>query len=285
MMIAPETTAPATTAAQREAFATDGVVLLRDVLDIEWLSVLREAYDWSVAGHESDEYFSDMCDPHALVPYRYFLDESNIADIIARIWSRSEVWFMYEQVFLRHGPLRRTRWRQDQSATAVDGNDLAVAWFSFEPHDAEHGLEFVRGSHRGPLYNGTAFDPEDPTAPCYADGDLLRMPDVEADRNSFDIVSFDYLPGDVLIFHPKMLHGGGGTTSDDAHRHSVSLRFFGQDAIYATRPGSAGPRFPEVHAELRDGDPFRHARFPQLRPLSGRPPAIPRRPAAGLFPA
>jgi ectoine hydroxylase-related dioxygenase (phytanoyl-CoA dioxygenase family) len=235
-------------------------------LGLRWLAALRRAYDWSVAGQDGD-YFSDVSNPDALPHYQEFLAGSPIADIIAELWGTPHVWFMYEQVFLRRAALRPTMWHQDLSYLAAYGDHLAVAWFSFEEHDRRHGLEFVRGSHLGSLYNGISFDPNDPTAPFYDTEDLPRMPDIDGRREIYDIVSFDYQPGDVIVFHPKTMHGGGGTTENHRERRSVSLRFFGRDAVYAARPGPCGPRYPEVHAALRPGEPFRHPRFPALRPL------------------
>jgi ectoine hydroxylase-related dioxygenase (phytanoyl-CoA dioxygenase family) len=263
------------TALLKASFGADGVVLLPGVVDTAWMDVLRTAYSWSVGDLEAEDhatqnagrgYFSDLCNPEAPEHYRQFLEESPIADVVAALWGEDDVWFMYEQVFMRRGAFRRTMWHQDLSYLAVEGHHLAVAWISFEAHDAEHGLEFVRGSHRGPLYNGTAFNPDDPTAPFFRGGDLPRLPDIEAARDVYDIVSFDYEPGDIVLFHPKVLHGGGMTTPSHPTRHSVSLRFFGPDARYAARPGPCGPRYPEVHAALESGDPFRHPVFLKLRP-------------------
>src|SRR5438874_2517905 len=82
--------------------------------------------------------------------------------------------------------------------------------------------EFVRGSHLGPLYAGTSFDADGETAPFYKD--MPRIPDIEADRSSFDIVSFEIEPGDVVMFHPATLHGGGAS---EGRRRTLSVRFFG----------------------------------------------------------
>ena len=67
----------------------------------------------------------------------------------------------------------------------------------------------MRGSHRGPTYAGTAFDPDDETTPFQPGDTYPRIPDIEADRASFDIVSFPITRGDVILFHPGLLHGGG----------------------------------------------------------------------------
>ncbi len=124
-------------------------------------------------------------------------------------------------------------------------------------------LEFVRGSHRGPLYNGSTFNLDDPTEPLYPGGHLPRLPDVDGAPDDWDFVSWAVEPGDVIAFHPAVLHGGGATTSTtaEAKRETLSLRFFGTDATYATRPGPCGPRVAGLHESLNHGDPFRHPAF------------------------
>jgi ectoine hydroxylase-related dioxygenase (phytanoyl-CoA dioxygenase family) len=124
------------------------------------------------------------------------------------------------------------------------------------------------------LYDGSRFDPADDTAPLY--GTLPRLPDIERERDRFDIVSWAVEPGDVLIFHPRMLHGGA-PTHEGRQRRTLSLRFFGSDAVFAPRPGNLGAtgagaetRFGDTSLDLAPGDPFRNARFPKVRPRSHR---------------
>jgi ectoine hydroxylase-related dioxygenase (phytanoyl-CoA dioxygenase family) len=184
---------------------------------------------------------------------------------------------MYEQVFVKtDGPTRRTPWHQDTPYLPVRGADVAVMWISFDPVAADAALEFVRGSHRGPLYDGSRFDPDDDTAPLYGDGSLPRLPDIEADRARWPIVSWATEPGDVLVFHPALLHGGAAT-AEATSRRTLSLRFFGADAVVAARPGRGPAELgepevdPRVHPLsrmrlLRDGAPFRDPAFPRVRP-------------------
>jgi hypothetical protein len=63
-----------------------------------------------------------------------------------------------------------------------------------------------------------------------------------------------------------MLHGGAPVT-ESAQRRTLSLRFFGADAVYSRRPAKVGPPIPELHAELDQGDPFRWTEdwFPKVR--------------------
>ncbi len=271
-----------------QQYVSDGVVYLPGALSPATLTLAREAYDWSLAnpgpgaaalpanGDGDGEFYQDLANPAALQAYSAVLARCEIADLIAALWDKPTVWFMYEQVFKKSGGrTRRTPWHQDTPYLPVNGSDLAVMWISFDSVPAFHALEFVRGSHHGTLYDGSRFDPRDDTAPIYGDGTLPRLPDIEADRSRWPIVSWPTEPGDVVVFHPSLLHGGGDTMPGFT-RQTLSLRFFGEDATVAQRPGSTGVEIkPEQAGTMvhpltrmrgaRAGAPFRHPDFPKLR--------------------
>ncbi len=242
--------------ALRDQFGRDGVVALRSALDARSLAEAQRAYEWSLANPSRGAasfpggdgvFYQDLANRHALPAYRRLLDESPAADLAAALFGSEDVWFMYEQ-------------------------KLAVLWISFDPVAKDGALEFVRASHRGVLYDGSRFDPHDDTAPLYGDGTLPRLPDIERERDHFDIVSFPVEPGDVIAFHPSMLHGGAPTTAG-GRRRTLSLRFFGDDVVYAPRVGFSGmlpdeptTYFEELPAHLAPGAPFRHPGFPKVRP-------------------
>jgi len=263
------------TDADRQAYARDGVVFLRQALEPGALAAAQAAYDWSLANPgpgatrfaqaTEGTFYNDLYNPACLTGYRAMLQASPIPALVADLWGRPSVWFMYEQVFLKEGgEARRTPWHQDSSYLAVAGDDLAVAWITFDPVSKQDSLEFVRGSHRGRLYNGSRFELGDDTAPLYPQSDLPRMPDIEADRASWDIVSWAVEPGDLIVFHPATLHGGAAT-HDGRRRRTLTLRFFGETAVYDPRPGRPGPRVDGFHSRMKAGDPFRDPSFLQLR--------------------
>lgn len=264
------------TAEQRAAYARDGVVHLPGVLNARALREAQAAYDWSFAHpgplasnvrQKTDATFrQDLYNPDCLSGYRAMLETSPVPELCAALWGTPDVWFMYEQVFLKEGgETRRTPWHQDSSYLAVDGEDLAVAWITFDACSAETSLEFVRGSHKGVLYNGSRFDVEDDTLPTHPNSSLPLLPDIEKARDAYDIVTWAVEPGDVVMFHPKTLHGGAAT-HPGARRRTLTLRFFGQRAHYDPREGGAGPRLSNFHDRMKAGAPFRDPRFLQLQP-------------------
>ena len=260
-------------AAEIQRFSTDGVILLKDLLDAELLTACLDAWTWSV-GHPgplasgllpgTTTAFQDLCNPDALPVYDRIIRARPFTEVAAQLWHGSAVWYMYEQVFNKHGGAGRTPWHQDTSYLAVSGEHLLAFWISFESLPKAYGLEFVRGSHRGTLYNTTRFDPADPTRPIFPSDSLPSLPDIEAARDRFDIVSWATEPGDVIAFHTSVLHGGGAVDTTVGERRTLTLRYFGEKTISATRPGPAGPFYADIRT-LAPGQPFRHARFPLVR--------------------
>ena len=296
--------------ATAKRFQADGVVCLRGALSPDECALAERAYDWSLAhpgpgaaalpagtaaspANGTGTFYQDLANPQAFAAYHALLHETPLGELVSGLWGKPAVWFMYEQVFRKSGgTTRRTPWHQDAPYLPVAGRDLAVVWMSFGPVADAHALEFVRGSHLGTLYDGSRFDPADDTAPLYGGDQLPRLPDIEAERARWPIVSWATEPGDLLVFHPAILHGGAATTASQ-DRRTLSLRFFGEDAVVAARPGrarvEADPQRPDpaVHPLTRmrsrpAGTPFRDPAFPLIR--QGTTPGSDSRPssAAGL---
>lgn len=263
-------------AGTREAYARDGVVCLPGALPPEAVAQALASYEWSMAHpgpgaskvrQASDAlFYNDLFNPDCMTGYRDMLQASPLSGIVADLWDAPDVWFMYEQVFLKEGgEARRTPWHQDSSYLTIAGPHLAVAWIAFDPVAKEDSLEFVRGSHKGVLYNGSRFELGDDTAPLHPGSPLPRLPDIEAARGDWDIVSWAVEPGDLIVFHPSILHGGA-PTHPGQRRRTLTLRFFGDQAFYDPRQGGAGPPIPGFHQRMRAGDRFRDPSFLKLSP-------------------
>ena len=271
----------------QQQYREDGVVCMRDVLDQQTLALATAAFDWTLAHPgpgaggvmpgTAGTFYQDQANPDAFPAYRELLRETAIPDLIAGLFGSPDIWLMYEQIWWKDGDTRRTPWHQDLPYLPAAGDDLAVLWTCLEPVPRERSLEFVRGSHRGPLYNPTAFNPDDVHAALFDPATWPPLPDIDATRADFPILSWAMQPGDVVVFHPATLHGGAPTHAGQPRR-TLSLRFFGQHAYVAARPhdGMAnidglkhddGGRHPLKKMALAAHDSlFRHPDFPRLRP-------------------
>jgi ectoine hydroxylase-related dioxygenase (phytanoyl-CoA dioxygenase family) len=91
--------------------------------------------------------------------------------------------------------------------------------------------------------------------------DLDDVPDIDAHRDDYDLINWDMEPGDVLIFHPRVVHGSGGNASTTTRRRALATRWFGDDVVYRDLPHTM-PMPPGN--ELVDGEPFCGDHFPRL---------------------
>jgi len=190
--------------------------------------------------------------------------EIGLDAMVSKLWGGAKpIWYLGEQLFLKEGGAsRRTPWHQDTSYLRMMGSQLVACWISLDALPKEHALEFVRGSHAGVLYNGSSFAAHDDTSPLYKHSKLPRLPDIQAGREAFDIVAWDVEPGDVIVFHLGVLHGGAGT-APGLRRRTISMRFLGPDVVFDGRPrdergaeeGNDKALAP-IYAGLKHGDPF-----------------------------
>jgi hypothetical protein len=263
-------------AAAAAGLESDGVVMLKGALTPDAFAKVEAAVEWSLAHPsptavrfypgETATFFEDRGRSHAGLVREIGLDT-----MLTALWGVDRMWYLGEQLFLKEGgAARRTPWHQDTSYLRMVGSQLVACWISLDPLPKEHCLEFVRGSHRGELFNGSAFAAHDDTAPLYKRSRLPRLPDIQAERDAFDIASWDVEPGDVIVFHLGTLHGGAGT-SPGLRRRTVSLRFLGPDVVFDGRPrDEVGAQegndaaLASTYAGLKHGDPFPTANLTAL---------------------
>jgi len=267
------------TDAIRRQFREDGVVLLKGVLEPTWMDLVqlgirrnRKQPGPYAQRHYPDtprEFYDDYCNYHAIPEYQMLLERSPIVDVVADVMESERLWLFYEQIFIKKPPeadageARRTPWHQDSTywITRPTDRQQCAFWITLDDTPIEESLEYVKGSHLGPTYAGTSFDYTDETK-AFQPG-YEPIPDIEADRDSFDIVSFAIERGDVLMFHPNMLHGGGAGKTGKGRR-TLSIRFFGDDVTYEPRD-LPEPPYPGHHAVNTTGEPLRGHWHPQLR--------------------
>lgn len=264
----------------QEHYRRDGVVLLRRVLHPEWLMLLELGLARVMGdGRQSKFRFYEGEETEFIETVRNFevnpeiqrlLYDSPIADVVGAIIGSDNVWLYSDEFFIKDGGgCGRTPWHQDMSYFPIEGEQVASMWISLDPLTRAECLEMIPGTHHTTRYDG--FDPqavaEDPTTPYYGQ-DLPPLPDIEAERDKWNIVSYDIEPGDVIILHPGVLHGGG-PTGENGRRRALTVRLYGDDIVYGERPGSKPPApfIPGLSLALKPGDPLRHRAYPQLRPV------------------
>ncbi len=261
------------------AFTTDGVVMLRGALHQEWLMLIemglgRVLSDTGVVKHKffhgtEGEFRETVRNFDYSFEIKRLMYDSPIADMLKAFMRTEEVWYYSDEFFIKDaGGCERTPWHQDTPYYPVAGKQMASMWISLDPLGRDECLEYIVGSHLETMYDGfNPQKPEDPASGFYNE-ELPILPDIQADRSSYNIAAWDVNPGDVIVSSPSIIHGGGPTVRH-GKRRALAVRLFGDDIVFASRPASRPtvPLTPGLSAHLKPGDPLRSPWYPKLRPV------------------
>ena len=254
---------------QLDTFKRDGVLHLPKVLDQDQIERGRDACDRApatetVEGSRAPEYFMKLRVWEVDDVFKQFCFSSVITGIAAQLTGSDKLNLLYDQMFnIAPGSGDRTVWHNDLPYWPVRGDQVCSIWMAFDRVVKENGaLEFIRGSHR--WY--TKFQPVQTTGDddieLYEsgrdDGHVLA-PDFDAERDNYEMLSFDLEPGDALAFHPLMVHSSYPNTSTDLQRRAYAMRFMGREVRYY-----AGPVWNVyiMNPTLKTGDPLDSEQYP-----------------------
>lgn len=264
-----------------------GGVKIPQLLDTAELSACREFYDWILANpspvatqfYESDDnsFYNDVGQADGYYPLAEALFDAcpSLRETVQSLFGpdNQNIWFLGYEVFHKKGGAgRHTPFHQDASFSPFHGKNLVRLWISFERTPKAHCLEVISGSHRGPLFNPNkilmtdpathAADGVDDTTPCFDSEEDLRamprVPDILADPDAYDVLSWDLDPGDAVAFHLATLHGNAPVDARHPERNTLILGFFGDDCIYKPLPVAGMGDFvdPAAFDGLKEGDHF-----------------------------
>jgi ectoine hydroxylase-related dioxygenase (phytanoyl-CoA dioxygenase family) len=289
-----------------QALLTDGATVVRNLFDDDKIAKLLELYDYCFE-HPSpialsqirgeDRSYSDMLnsDPRVRELTEEALEGLPIGEMLSEVWGSEHVWYLTEEIFLKESKTNKNRgvFHQDSSFAPWEGEHWANFWISFDPVPEENGLEILKGTHLGPQYDYVPYDPEDPSnqskrgKPFWGDKNDPPWPmalDIEGELaknpRAWEVLKWGVSPGDVVVFHPHVIHGGAPTGPQYPRRRTLSLRFFGDKSRYKPIPPGGVGQTEEMHSErmrlqkerglkrgmkMKAGDPWRGPQFLQLR--------------------
>jgi ectoine hydroxylase-related dioxygenase (phytanoyl-CoA dioxygenase family) len=259
------------------AYAADGAVVLRGLLDAGEVEVLRRGIDANLAApspraivaSQPDDpgfFIEDFCTWASNPHYRQVVFGSALAAVAARLTGSRGARLYHDHMLTKEpGTRQPTPWHQDQPYYNVDGRQNVSFWIPVDPVSRAATLEFAAGTHRGPWLMPRTFMTNE--ARWFPEGSLAELPDIESGRRasppSHRILGWALAPGDAVAFHMLTLHAAGGV-EPGRRRRVFSVRFLGDDMRHAPRRWKTSPDFPGLADELPAGAPMDHPLFPLL---------------------
>ena len=252
-------------------FQENGVVLLKQVVDLEWIDELKKGIKYNFENPSEHKcvyeeingkeiFYDDYCNWQRIKEYKNFIFNSNISKIAGLLMQSKKVNLFHEHVLVKEkGSKKRTPWHQDQGYYCVEGKDNVSIWIPLDKIVKNSSMEFIAGSNNwNKIYLPTKFKGYDYEN---KDEEFEKIPDIEKNRKNYNIISFECDVGDAIAFNYSTIHAAYGNSSKN-RRRAFSIRFTGDDAKYIKRKGEMSPPFPEI--KLKDGDILDCDTFPVL---------------------
>ncbi len=259
---------------QIEQFRRDGATVVRGLFTAGEVATIARGIErnladpgplFKVASRDDDpgRFVEDFCNWQRIDEYRQVAFESRAADVAGALMGSDEVRLYHDHMLVKEPRTQQpTPWHQDQPYYDVEGWMNCSLWAPVDPVAPESTLEFLAGSHRQGWRMPRTF--MDAQAKWFPEGSLEELPDIEADRASYDIRGWAMQPGDAVFFHMLTLHHAYGVPGTN-RRRAFSLRFLGDDMVHAPREWVCSPDFTPLGLSLQPGLPLDDPHFPVLR--------------------
>jgi len=254
-----------------ENYQNNGAALLKNIIDLKWIKKLQVGVEKNFENpskykcvYEKKDgkelFYDDYCNWNRINEYKNFIFNSNIAKIAKKLMKSKKVNLFHEHVLIKEkNSEKKTPWHQDQSYYCVNGKDNCSFWIPLDPVKKHTSPEFVSGSHNwNKQFLPTKFFGHDYEQ---KDDEFEIIPNIEADRNQYKILSWDLNLGDAIVFNFATIHSAPENKSIN-RRRAFSVRFTGDDSTYIKRKGEMSPPFPEL--KLQNGDKLDCETFPVL---------------------
>ena len=259
------------TNAKRATYKEDGVVFLEGVFT-DWVERLTAGIDRNMDNPserariwdkdaQGRTCFYDSQVWQDIPEYRDFCLNSPCGEIAGRLLGSTRINFFFDAIFVRTpGAQFRTPFHQDEPYWSVEGFDTCSVWMPLVPVEKKSALEFVRGSHlwkeKFRQTNFGALTGDDRDQVEFADDGTVPFPDIEGNRDAYEILSWDMEPGDCVAFNARIIHGGSGNLSPDRDLKVFNTQWLGDDVRVNFRPEGMDPDHSAIMAAngLKPGD-------------------------------
>ena len=216
-----------------QKYRDDGMVVLPGWRDQDFMAELDEyAETWM-----SDNFHHD--------PQGYGVNGYMECDVLRRICCTSSLSWALERLLDEEAGvhLNLTNWRSTQRNWHQDGylnpahvqDYYAAVWIAVDDiHEDAGPFEFVRGSHRlwDPIRMERVLelqgeDGSDPDWPYRSEHYLTPYFEREIEQRDLKVEQFLAHKGDILVWHPRLLHRGSTPKNPELERRAIIAHYSG----------------------------------------------------------
>lgn len=274
-----------------ETYRRDGAVLIKGLLSSEQLGWIETGLEEMRASPSAmfsrveaadgrGETLVDQFPSLGSPALRRLLEDGPVAELAARMMGTRSAQLVLDQAFYKQrGHIVPTPWHQDTPFLRVRGHDMARVWLTCDPSPRDVTLEVVRGSHLWNVIYDTAGmaahevvmadEGNEFTYSGIGNDRAPLVPDIAANRDSFDILGFDVEPGDAVVFHGNILHGAQGKADHPHARRAFASMWGGPNLRYHQVEGNAMPLpVTPIEVSIPHGAPI--GDYPQAFPVYWR---------------
>ena len=248
-------------------FQRDGAVCIRSAFK-DWVPTIaagiernmreKSATASDIAGGKGS-FFDDYCNWERIPEFVKVVRESPAAVIAAAVMQSKTAQFFHDHVLVKEpGTQKSTPWHQDMPYYFVDGRQTVSFWIPIDPVK-EATLRVVAGSHKWNKMILPVRWLDDSNFYGSAE-DYRPVPDPD-NEPGMKVLEWQMEPGDAVLFDFKTAHGARGNMAP-SRRRVLSLRWVGDDARYAERPGRTSPPYPGHN--MKPGQKLREDWFPVI---------------------
>lgn len=260
----------------------NGVAVIRNIINSRWLNDMRLAIDSilenpGVASVEytpstnKGRYYGDFFLWIRNQTFKDFAFNSILPELAAKILDSKKINFFYDQLLVKEpNTSESTPWHHDLPYWPLSGKMIISFWIGFDKVTKNTGaVEYIKGSHKwNKFFSPASFGKDSGYNEIYKKMGLDSVPDIDANKNQYEILSWNLEPGDITIHHPLILHGSSGNFSNNVRRRGLALRYIGDDVTWDDRPGTfiTNEKFKKILPSLnfKKGDSLNSKIFPEI---------------------
>jgi hypothetical protein len=233
----------------RDSYLRDGFVLGDNCLKHSTISALRSVCDVRIAnpskyfqnltGRSRGLYAADRGIWQSAPEILELLNEGGIGAMACALMGAQWCRIYYDQISVKAASTPvKTPWHQDIPYLPLKGLQFITIWIALDDCSSDNGaLEYVPGSHLWPAASHRSSGYE---LNLRQSKTLPKLPDIDLNRSSLDVVSFSLRAGQYVFHHGLTAHGAKGNASDRSNRRAYIIRLYGEDLVYAPH-GDAQP--------------------------------------------